>query len=299
MFFGHLRCSFNPSFYTRFFKARSFKALTSFTLILLIAAPQASFGSTPSAISIEELKSKTRMKSFTEWMSPSLSENGTYMPTPEGKKLSPSNSFSIVWADYPILRNMRVLFWQRYKVFFGEQGAPFLSTRFRNPRFALRWLDVIDHPNFSTTYDFYIQPGLAQEAKSLNRDLELGFRTVTQYSIPATRWRLGATTEFTWSTSLTPTSKGQNYYGWITTAIHYDLSPRLAAQSFVTINFKQNRGTPWFNLVYDAPLPYIQNGLGYQFSSSLSASFLLNNYLNHTPTLKNTWASLWLTLTWL
>jgi hypothetical protein len=272
-------------------------------IFILISTNQISQAATHSLISIDslpsEIKSKVRMKSFTEWMSPSFSDNGTYIPTPDGQSLAPSNSFSIVWADYTLSRHLKILFWQRYKVLFGSKDSAFLSTRFRNPRLAIRWIDLVPYPNFSTTYDFYIQPGFAQEAETLGREFEFGFRTVTQYSIPATRWRLGATTEFTISTTPSSMIKGQNYYGWVTTAIQYDLSPQLAAQSFITVNFKQNRGTPWLNAIYDTPLPYIQNGIGYQLSSNLSASLLINNYLNQAPTLKNTWASLWLTFTWI
>jgi hypothetical protein len=270
--------------------------------LIMLALTQAplSWGSTPSPTQIHPTASQLRVRSFTEWMSPAFTENGSHVPTDQGTPLTPTHSFNIVWADYTLTQHFKLLFWQRYKTFFGvgENISP-LTTRFRNPRLALRWVNFIKNPNVSATYDFYIQPGFAPEAQNLGRNLEFGFRTVTQYSIPTSRLRIGATTEFTISTSPTPFNRGQNYYGWLTTALLYDLSPKLSAQSFITVNFKQNRGTRLTDVRYDTPLPFIQNGVGYQITPSVSTSLLLNNYLNQAPTLRNTWASLWFSIAWI
>ena len=278
-------------------KKRIFNLKALWMAIPLIAT-QLSWGAT--SPSTPPSASLLRVRSFTEWMSPALTQNGSSVPTEQGTPLTPTHSFNIIWADYTLSQNFKLLLWQRYKTFFGTGvNITPLTTRFRNPRLALRWVNFTSNPHLSATADFYLQPGIAPEAQNLGRNVELGFRTVTQYSIPKSRLKLGMTTELTWSYSSTPISQGQNYYGWFTSALNYDLSQKLSAQSFITVNFKQNRGTPWTDLRYDTPLPFIQNGFGYQLNSSISGSLLINNYLYQAPTLRNTWASLWLSIAWI
>src|SRR5690242_20165760 len=67
------------------------------------AAPQIS--TSPVSVSKKEestwsnVLKKTRVRSFTEYMTPSIN-NDNYVPAEDGSKLTPTNAFNITWIDY-------------------------------------------------------------------------------------------------------------------------------------------------------------------------------------------------------
>jgi hypothetical protein len=246
---------------------------------------------------LEKVKEKVRMRTFTEFMTPAFKAKNSQVPTPEGDELMPTNTFNIAWVDYEVAQNWRVLYWQRFFVNFASSGtAQGINTRVRNPRFALRRTQVFDDPNLNTTYDLYIQPGLAQEGNTgpngKGRTIEGGFRTNTAYTIPKSRWSVGAITEFTLSKD-----RNDSIYGWVLPWISYEINSKIQTQHYVTVNFLHTRGESLSQWGWDLPMPYIQNGFGFNVSKSIWAAAFLNNYLNTAPSLKNTWASVWLAFT--
>jgi len=52
-----------------------------------------------------------RVRSFTEWMSPALTQNGSSVPNEQGTPLTPTHSFNILWADYTLSQNFKLLLW--------------------------------------------------------------------------------------------------------------------------------------------------------------------------------------------
>ena len=241
----------------------------------------------------QTIKEKIRVRTFSEFMTPSITGNDTNVPTPEGDALFSTNAFNIAWIDYEVANNWRLLYWQRALVFFsGTPDAPGMSVMARNPRFALRRTNVFSVPNLTTTYDLYVQPGLAPEATTQGRKLEMGFRTNTSYEFPHSKWSMGAITEFT----VSPFSSTADYYGWAMSWASYDLNKTFSTQHYATVNFRHEKGAQGL-FQWDEPMPFVQNGIGVNISEQVWVSVFLNNYLTMAPTLKNTWASLWFVLT--
>jgi hypothetical protein len=249
-------------------------------------------------------RKKIRSRTFTEFMTPAVDNHGGYIPLENGDPLLPANAFNIIWADYEIAKDTKIVYWQRSNLNFAPtptSGGAHVSLVPRNPRFALRKVNVFDVPNLSTTYDVYIQPGLAPEAASGGRDLEFGFRTATSYSIPGSRWSLGAISETTVAPlfrDANPRAGSSNFYGWLMSWASYDLSKTFSTQHYVTVSFQHVREKQWIEADYPMPLA-MQNGFGVNISESVWAAAFINNYLNTLPTLANTWASVWLAVTFL
>ncbi len=244
------------------------------------------------------IRKKTRARTFTEFMTPALDNHGNSIPYENGGQLGPTNTANIVWVDYEIAENTKLVYHQRFAMTYASTATdPAFSTVFRNPRFALRKVNVFKVPNLTTTYDLYFQPGLAREAERAGRDLEFGFRTVTYYLIPRSKVTLGAITEFTLARSnqLNAPHGSANLYSWLMPNASYELNKIFSTQHYLTLSFQHTRGTQ--GLQYDYPMPFnIQNGIGVNISENIWAAAFINNYLNTAPTWSNTWASLWLSL---
>jgi hypothetical protein len=218
-----------------------------------------------------------------------------------GTPLMPTNAFNIFWTDYEIAKDWKLVYWQRAQIYFAEtRTATAPDATLRNPRFGIRKVNVFKVPNLQTTYDFFLQPGLATEGRSdiKGRSYEFAIRTNTSYNFPGTRWNTGLITEMTVSMASEMTeaaSKNANFYGWAMPWLSYDLSSHVSTQHYATVNFQQLRNSSRL-LHWDDPMPYIQNGVGFDLNSSIWAAAFINNYLGTAPTLANTWASVWLTL---
>jgi hypothetical protein len=246
-----------------------------------------------------KIQEKIRVRTFSEFMAPAIQGNSGSVPDTDGSRLMSTNTFNIAWMDYEIAKDWKIVYWQRFIVNFASPAGDFnLSTYTRNPRFAIRRVNFFSNPNISSTYDLYIQPGLGDEAapSAAGRTVEGGFRTNTSYVVPRSKWNIGAITEFTVSYSKTNTTDA-NIYGWAMPWMSYDLTPTFSTQHYATINFQHLRGKNIDRIDWDYPMPYTQNGIGINVSKVVWASIFINNYLTTAPTLKNTWASLWIALT--
>lgn len=248
------------------------------------------------------LKEKLRIRSFTEYMTPAISGLGSNVPSSVGGTapateelgiLGPTYTFNYFFVDYDIGDNWKVVFWQRYFVFFNPTGV---TTRARNPRFAIRKVNPFNSTNLTGSYDLYIQPGTSPEAfNEMSRSFEFGFRHNTAYTFPASKWSIGMVGEFTYSLSSSGAMTGTNYNGWVMPWASYEISKVFSTLNFLTLNFMQERGSSSF-ISWDLPAPMVQNGIGINISPEIQVSLLLNTYLHNTPTLKNSFFSLWLNL---
>ncbi len=247
---------------------------------------------------LKTLRKKVRMRTFTEFMTPAIDNHQNYIPWEDGSALLPTNTFNIVWVDYEIAKDTKIVYHQRFNMnYAASPRGEGVHTVFRNPRIALRRMNVFNVPNLNTMYDVYIQPGLAPESELAGRNLEFGFRTNTSYSIPRSRFTIGAYSEFTTAICFNkPGPQGSsNAYGWLMPWASYDLNKTFSTQHYATVSFQHIRETQ--GIVHDYPMPLnVQNGIGINISENIWAALLLNNYLNTKPTLANTWASAWLVL---
>lgn len=250
----------------------------------------------------KSVRDKLRFRTFTEFMTPAVSQGDLNVPDRDQPGLMPTNLFNIIWADYEIAKDTKIVYWQRLILFPAADGVhPGFQALPRNPRFAVRRVNLFNSSAVATTYDLYFQPGLAPEADAKGRNVETGFRTNTSYSVPTSRISLGMVTETTFSLSTQPEfefaahrSETSNFYGWLMPWASYNLTQALATQHYVTLNYQHNRGTS--GLQWDYPLPYMQNGIGMDLTKQIWAAVFLNNYVGVTPTLSNSWASLWLSM---
>ena len=257
-----------------------------------------SFTSTSKTWSL--LKENLRISTFTEVMSPSLSGTPTSVPLPYGGEYVPSNIFQIIWADYPIAKNLRVLYWQRMLLFLSANSDPAFQSNIqfvpREPRFALRWIDGLNIPNLSTTFDFYFQPGVTNNVVSSGNRYDFGFRTNTAYSFPKSKWSIGLVQEYNIG-ALDPKGQGARAWGWFMPWASYEINPKFSTQHVMYYGIRNERNNKIHQYHWDdAGMPYIQNGVGYNVSKSVQVAAFVNNYLAVRPSLKNTWTSLWLSM---
>lgn len=242
------------------------------------------------------VRKRIRARTFTEMMTPAIDSSKGQIPDNDGSPFAPMNAFNILWTDYEFADDLRIVYWQRVMVnIVGTSTHGPMDFTPRNPRFALRKTKFFDNKNLSTTYDLYVQPGLASEATNAGRTFEFGFRTASSYSFPGSRFSIGMITEMTGVYSKFD-MPGANFYGWFMPWMSYDLNKTFSTQHYVTLNYQHMRGDHWSKFQYDYPMPYMQNGIGMSISKNVWASVFINNYITAPPTLKNTWASLWLSL---
>ncbi len=281
------------------------KTLLSVLSLLFFAAVLSQGANATELIQMQEepqspwslIQSKLRVRTFTEMMVPAFDGNTNSVPRPDGSRFIPGNLFNIAWADYEVGNNLRVFYWQRFIITLNSNqelsGVQYFP---RDPRFGVRWLQVFDIPELSTTYDVFIQPNITSNYTSNRNVLEFGFRTNTSYTIPHSRWSIGAVQEFT--ASYFSGGLGPQAYAWIAPWFSYELSPVFSIQTSFFVPVQNLRDRPVLDLTWDAPGgPYMQNGVGINVNKQVSLAFLLNNYLNAPISWKNTWASMWVSLT--
>ncbi len=254
--------------------------------------------------SLTQWTSRLRIRSFSEFMTPVFHEFSKHqVPSPQGGSAFTSNIFNIAWMDYEIAPRSYLLLWQRFFInSFASLDPGGLVAVARNPRFAYRRTQIWDHPDWSTTYDFYLQPGLAPENRSMDRTLEVGFRASNNFHPQGSDWTLGLTFELTANPQWTspPASVAGNrvdYYGSTFMFVEHKINDLFASEHYLSVNFQHFQGSAPASLQLDLPMPYTQNGIGISLSPQFWVAVFINNYVIQPPTLKTTWASLWLSMT--
>jgi hypothetical protein len=277
-------------FFTFFFSFTPTAAWAASDIIESIDVPKSSW---------QAIKEKLRVRNFSEIMSPAFKGNPSSVPYPDGRQFTPGILYNIFWADYEFAPNYKVVYWQRAIITLNS-NQNFQNAIFpRDPRFALRRTKVFDIPRLDTTFDVYIQPRVMQNMFTTKNHFEVGFRTNSSYAFPRSKWNIGLISEFT-TGYLDPTGKGARAFGWAMPWASYDWTSKFSTQHYVTLPVANSRDSCWRHFAWDDPsLPYIQNGISYSLSSTLTTSVFLNNYLMTKPSLKNTWASVWLSLAFL
>ncbi|MBI2712729.1 MAG: hypothetical protein HYX41_07750 [Bdellovibrio sp.] len=281
--------------------------LASFTFALpALSDPTPPTSEEKSETTLDFVKRKFRIRHFTEYMTPALAGKGGNTPSSTGGAspetdvpgiLGPTYTFNYFFIDYDIGNDWKVVFWQRYFFFFDALEG--VTHRFRNPRFAIRKVNPFKVKNLSTSFDLYYQPGVAPEAFGpLSRSQEFGFRHNTSYAFPDSKWSAGLVGELTFAFSDVGATTGANYYGWSTLWANYEVTKLLYTVNALTLNFqhfRDQRGNG--NLLsWDLPAPMVQNGIGFNIAPEVNVALLLNTYILDTPTLKNSFFSVWVSL---
>ena len=275
------------------------------TTVILISAAHADVDAPGEPIghltAWNELTRKFRLRSFSEYMTPSIAGVRGFVPNHayiNRGKFNPTNIYNIVWIDYDIGNDWKVLYWQRaFLNLATEIPGPQVNLFIRTPRFALRKTNFYQSATTDGTWDFYIQPGIqgfSQETALLKRPIEAGFRTSTSYKPPDQSWSLGLVSELTLTTD--PLA---SFYGWFMPWASYEFNDTFSTQHYFAVNFQQLRGSGTRSLAWDAPMPYTQQGVGINVSKTLWMAVFLNTYLLTPPTLKTTWVSVWFAFTFL
>ena len=273
--------------------------LSFFTLFLAINCFAQDVSWSQKSTFWNDLKTKVRARSFHEFMSPSAASPS--VPASDGADLSPSNLYGFFWLDYEVFKNWRILYHQRELLEFS--GAPTslgIGGRFFDPRFGIRRSQVFDIPGLVTNYDWFIQPGITADAASSGKQFETGIRTNTNYTVPKSRWSVGMISELV-AGFYDRGGMGSDFYGFFSPWVNYNLSATVSTQHWILIPFQHRSGDSWSQFSWDMPTngPVIQNGIGVDVTDSIWISGLVNNYLNSEPTLKNTWLSIWVSVSFI
>jgi hypothetical protein len=200
--------------------------------------------------------------------------------------------------DYEIKKDYRLLYFQRNRLIFSNQGSLGHSEfQLQDPRLGIRMTQNFDHVGLTTTYDLYIQPGVTRDAQKIGRNFDFGVRTNTSYDISGSRMSIGAITDISVS-SFNQSGSAADLVGVAALWGSYLLNTRLSSQHWVVVPFKHQQGTALTHFSFDLPnMPVAQNGVGVSVSKRMWTSLMLNNYLFAVPSLRNTWASMWFNLT--
>jgi hypothetical protein len=239
------------------------------------------------------LRQKFRVENFTEFMTPQLLGDQKSIPDSNGNSLASMNLDGRLWADYEFIHNWRVLYWQRYIV------APGFGFQFYDPRFGIRFTQLLESARLATTVDIYVLPGVSQFATDANRHYSLGARFSSSYIIRESHWTVGAVLEMNYNVYHTGTT-GADMTGFIVPYFSYAISSIFATQHWFVFPIKHNQGDAPLQLSWDLTgMPFVQNGIGVKVAKPVWVGVFINNYLLTLPNASITWASLWLNLSFL
>jgi hypothetical protein len=207
--------------------------------------------------------------------------------------------FSIVQADYEFMKDSRLLLFQRMTSNLGAAaGLPGGKFRFLDPRVGWRQTNVISNPDFlGSTIDFYAQLPLSSQSQQQQRALDLGVQGNFSYLVPKSKLTLGVVTDVRGSFYQAALGNN-NFQGFFAPWASYELSRKFSTQHWFNLPWRHKQEDAWDSIGWAFPgRPYIQNGIGLSANKFLWFSLMINNYVDTAPTLQNTWASLWVSVT--
>lgn len=285
-------------------------AIFIFILIFIPGFSQASDSSFNPTASTEEtswslIRKKLQAADLSELSFPAF-QGINAIPNPDNSANDSANWYHILWVSYDIAPHYKIIYWQRtfllLSSYESNQGMKLLP---REPRFAIRRTELIDVPHLKSSLDLYLQPSLFTNERSSRNNLEIGIRFSGSYTAPTSRWSFGLLADLT---SAYQDSNGKGAKGKIGLApwVSYGFNSVFSTQhtgnlSFVNVRTKQIESSPsepvsnGFDFNW-GDQPSVQNGIAANLSESTSVSVLLNTYLTTLPTLKNSWASLQLSI---
>ncbi len=245
----------------------------------------------------QTLRNKTRMQVWFETMSPAFQGNPLSVPKANGTVYSPAFIQNISWIDYEMINGWKLLYSQKLNM--NLAGKQSLSVTAKNPRFGIRKSQVWKSSYLLTDYDLYLQPAWGAKVlpPSTQQSFESGFKTSTTYIFPHSQWTIGFLTDIVFSFySQNENSVGPNVYGGVQSWTSYRINSKWSTQHWIHLPFFQKSGT---GISWDGGTgvqPYVQNGICFEMSPTVSMSAFINMHLLAAPRLQNTWASLWLNL---
>jgi hypothetical protein len=212
-------------------------------------------------------ENRLRLHNYSEWMTNTLGQNG--IAYPQGDIFSPSFVSGRVVVDYRIAPETRLFYWQAYFL------SGFQHAILANPRLGLRLTQLFDVAHLKTLYDFYVLP-------SLSGFFTVGSRMNHAYSLFA-HFDLGLVMEWNF--------KMAKFSGLFVPWLSYRFSSCFSTQHWLVFPLQYVHKKWSFS---DMGMPFVQNGIGYTYSSSVFFAFFVNNYLFAVPMSKNTWFSVWI-----
>lgn len=262
-----------------------------------VTPPPAPQTTGPTPVSSHPSVSKLRMKLNSEFMTPPLSTESNSVPGPAGEEYQPMNLFSIFWADYEIAPHFRLLYWQRALALITPGDADgALSVNFRDPRFAVRYSNQFLNKNISFTADTYIQAPLSAASSKMKKIGDIGFRTATTYTPSGSRFTVGTVTDLNTSFYSETGTGGTNFLAAAAPFMEYTINKNFTTEHWLALTLYHKRDVSWSDLTWNDQAPYMQNGITWNATDSLSVSALLNNYLTALPSVHNSWISLWVSV---
>jgi hypothetical protein len=244
---------------------------------------------------IQRIWDKTRIRHFSEFMTPPIEFKGQSVLGPDGAPVDPMNIFSIFWMDYEFAKDFRVLYFQRVPFNLVETPAgPGPDATISDPRFALRITNFLPEVVRSQV-DIYAQPGWSRGSAHIGRLVEPGFQLNFSWTPKHGKFTVGFLGDWRFSVFKRTELGQRNMYGFAAPWFSYNITSKLSTQSWFNFPYRHDDGKPWLDLRWGYPgEAYMQNGLGYQISEMFWGALLINNYMLSTPRARNTWFSLWL-----
>ena len=228
-------------------------------------------------------------------MFPALQGTGGFVPKPGGRPFVPPFLSTQVGIDFEIDPQLRLFYLQKGLLIWPKVSGGPMGGRPLDPRFGIRKTQVLDLPQVTSEYDFFIQPGIFSAfVNQPGRSFDLGIRLTHRYEIPHSKWSVGLNFETVY-TFYKEDTVSSDLTGLLAPWASYRLSQKFATQHWIYGFYRHLRNTPMSKLEWDiTEMPYFQNGITFYPSGSVQVSGLINCYLFELPSLNTIWGSIWI-----
>ncbi len=163
---------------------------------------------------LQRIWEKTRVRHFSEFMTPPVEFKGQSVLGPDGAPVDPMNIFNIFWVDYEFAKDFRVLYFQRIPFNLVETSAgPGPDITFSDPRFALRVSSFLPEVVRSQV-DFYAQPGWSRGSSNIGRWVEPGMQVNLSWTPKHEKFTVGLLADLRFTIFKDTEAGQQNMYGF-------------------------------------------------------------------------------------
>lgn len=251
------------------------------------------------AIANQSPASAVRAVLNSEFMTPSFSASNS-VPNSDGSAYQAMNAANVFFVDYEFAPKLRFLYWQRSSAEIKPSSADnSFSWAFKDPRFALRYVNKFMNSTLSFTLDTYYNVPLTSASAKIHKLGDLGFRTSTTYTPTGSRFTVGAITDLYTSFYSEAGTEGNDLLYTAAPYLQYTINKKFNTEHIINVTLYHKRNASWSDITSNDQAPYIQNGITWNATDSIAVSALLNNYLGALPTLQNSWVSLGLNVVFL